>query len=104
MLPACVRTSSAFVGELHAARLAAPADLHLRLHDDRDSRRARRARDRLVDGLGDVAGRHRNAVAREQLLALVLEQIQRTPRLSAVRNYGVGLALAPIERRLRASR
>ena len=36
--------------ELHAAGLAAPADLHLRLHDDRVADTLGR-RDRLVDGV-----------------------------------------------------
>ena len=50
MFPAWVRTSSAFVGELDAAGLAAPADLHLRLDDDRIAD-AVGGGDRVVDGL-----------------------------------------------------
>ena len=101
MLPACVRASSAFVGELHAAGLAAPADLHLRLHDDRIAD-AVGGRDGVVDGLGDLAGGDRDAVAGEQLLALVLEQIHATSPLARmrVRNLRGGFGRAPIERLL----
>ena len=63
-------------GDLDAAELPAPADLHLRLD------RARIAdlvggSDRLLDRPRRLPGRHRDAVPREQLLALVLEQIHR---------------------------
>ena len=62
------------VGELDAARLAAPADLHLRLDDDRVPGGLGGC-DRLVDGVGDVAGADRDVEAGEVLLALVLEEI-----------------------------
>ena len=63
-------------GDLDPAELAAPADLDLRLD------RARVADpvgggDRLVDRARRLARRHRDAVAREQLLSLVLEEIHR---------------------------
>ena len=54
--------------------LPAPADLHLRLDDDRIAGGVGRAH-RLVDGVGDVARGHGDAVAREQLLALIFEEI-----------------------------
>ncbi|GIU90218.1 MAG: hypothetical protein KatS3mg010_1317 [Acidimicrobiia bacterium] len=50
MLPACVRTSSAFGRELDAPGLAPPADLHLRLDDDGVPDPLGRG-DRLVDGV-----------------------------------------------------
>ena len=62
------------VGELDAAGLAAAADLHLGLDDDRVAGGLGLG-DGLVDGDGDAAGAHRDAVAGEVLLALVLEQI-----------------------------
>ncbi len=74
MLPACRRTSSAFVGQLDAAGLPPPPHLDLGLDDDRVAGLLGGG-DRLVDGVGDAAGRHRDAVAGEVLLALVLEQI-----------------------------
>ena len=82
------RVRARFVGvgrELHAARLAAASHLHLRLDDDRVAD-AIGDRDRVVDGLRDLAVGHRDAVAGEQLLALVLEQVQNdTPSLDAER-------------------
>ena len=62
------------VGELDAAGLAAAADLHLGLDHDRVAGLVGLGH-RLVDGLGDAARAHRDAVAGEVLLALVLEQI-----------------------------
>ena len=62
------------VGQLDAAGLAATADLHLRLDDDRVAGRiglARPPRRRCRD----AARRHRDVVAGEVLLALVLEQV-----------------------------
>jgi hypothetical protein len=61
-------------GELDPAGLAAPADQHLRLDDDGVADLAR-GRERRLDGARRPAGRDREAVAREELLALVLEQI-----------------------------
>ena len=60
--------------QLHPAGLAAPADEHLRLHDDRIAETLGRL-DRLVGRVRDLARRHRDAVAREQLLSLVFEQV-----------------------------
>ena len=61
-------------GELHAAGLAAPADQHLRLDDDRVADLVGRA-DGLLDGRDGSPGRHLQAVTGEQLLALVLQQV-----------------------------
>ena len=62
------------VGELDAAGLAAPAHLHLGLDDDRVPGGVGLTH-RLVDGVGHTTRRHRDVVAGEVLLALVLEQI-----------------------------
>ena len=62
------------VGELDAARLAAPADQHLRL-DDAGIAQLVGGGDRLLDGGGGGSAGHGNAAAGEQLLALVLEQV-----------------------------
>ena len=62
------------VGQLDAAGLAAAAHLHLGLHHHRVAD-ALGHRDGLVDGGDGVAGRHRDAVRREELLALVLVEI-----------------------------
>ncbi len=59
-------------GELHAAGLAASADQHLGLDDDRIADLVRR-RDRLLDGRDRLAVGDPQAVAGEQLLALILE-------------------------------
>jgi hypothetical protein len=63
------------VRKLHAPGLAPPADLHLRLDDDGIPDTVGRG-DGLVDRLGDITGRNGNAVAGEELLALILEQVQ----------------------------
>jgi hypothetical protein len=63
-------------GELDAAGLAAPADLHLRLHHDGIADTVRGG-DRVVDGPDRFTRGHGDAEPREQLLALVLEQIHR---------------------------
>ena len=75
------------VGELDPARLAAAADLDLRLHDDRVAGRLG-LRDRLVDGLGDAAGADRDPEAGEVLLALVFEQIHRSSFVVGVGGRG----------------
>ena len=74
MSPAWVRTSSALAGQLDAAGLAAPADLHLGFDDDRVADPLRLS-DRFVHRVGHAARRHRDAEAGKVLLALVLEQI-----------------------------
>ena len=61
-------------GQLDAAGLPPPADLHLGLDDDRVAGLLGCGH-RLIDGVGDAAGGHRDAVAGEVLLALVFEQI-----------------------------
>jgi len=61
-------------GEFDATGLTATADLHLRLDDDRIAH-AFRDGNSLVNGVGDVAGRHGDAVAREVPLALILKEI-----------------------------
>ena len=60
--------------ELDAARLPAPADQHLRLHHHGVAD-AFRHLDGVGDGVDRRAVRHRDAVAREQLLALIFEEI-----------------------------
>ena len=76
--------------ELDAAGLAAAADLHLRLHHDRVAD-AVGGGDRVVDRRDRLAGRHGDAVPREELLALVFEQVHGTPRVDDSR--GVGAAV-----------
>ena len=65
---------AAVLGDLDAAGLAAAADQHLRLDHARVADVVGGG-DRLLDGRRGGAGRHRDAVAREQLLALVLEEV-----------------------------
>ena len=64
----------AVLGDLDAAGLAAAADQHLRL-DHAGVADLVGGGDRLLDGGGGRAGRHGDAVAREELLALVLEKV-----------------------------
>jgi hypothetical protein len=59
-------------GQLDAAGLAAAADLHLRLDDDRVVQGVRHV-DRFVDGGGVAARGNGDPVAGEELLALVFE-------------------------------
>ena len=66
----------AVLGDLDPADLAAAADLHLRLDHARITDLVGGG-DRLLDGLRGPAVRNRYAVARKQLLALILEQIHR---------------------------
>ena len=63
-------------GQLDAAGLAPPADLDLRLDDDRVADPVGGG-DGVVDGGDRLAGRHRDAVPGEELLALVLVQVHR---------------------------
>ncbi len=74
MLPACSRDLGLVGGELDAAGLAAPADQHLRLDDDRVADLGGR-RDGVLDGVDGLAGGDPQAVAGEQLLALILQQV-----------------------------
>ena len=62
--------------ELHAAGLAAPTDLHLRLQHHRVAD-AVRDRHRGLDIRDRVAVGDRDVVLREQLLALIFEQVHR---------------------------
>ena len=71
-----LRGLGTIVGDLDPAELAAPADLNLCLDRARISDRLGGG-DGVVDGPRRLPGRDRNTVAREQLLALVLEQIHR---------------------------
>jgi hypothetical protein len=61
-------------GQLDAPGFAAPADLNLGFHYDRVARLLGGGQ-RLLDGVGDPSGRHRDPETGEVLLALVLEQI-----------------------------
>ena len=65
---------AAVLGDLDAAGLAAAADQHLRL-DHAGVADLVGGGDRLLDGGGGRAGGHRDAVAGEELLALVLEEV-----------------------------
>ena len=65
----------AVLGDLDAAGLAAAADQHLRLDDARVADLLGRL-DGGLDVMGDLAARHRDAVAREELLALIFEKVQ----------------------------
>ena len=101
-----VRADGVGVGrELDAARLAAPAHVHLRLDDDGVAD-AVGGLDRLLDGEDGVTRRHRDAVLREQLLALVLEEVHylRSLRSMTVRRSAraVTTPSAPRERRASA--
>ena len=71
---ACSSASPRSCGDLDAAGLAAAADQHLRL-DHAGVADLVGGGDRLLDGGGGRPGGHRDAVAREQLLALVLEEV-----------------------------
>ena len=84
MFLACSSASCAVLRDLDPARLAAAADLHLRLDDARIPDLVRR-RDRLLDGGGGGAGGHRHPVAGEQLLALVLEKVHARRDFSTAR-------------------
>jgi hypothetical protein len=61
-------------GDLDPARLAAAPDQHLGL-DGAGIADALGRRDGVVDGRRDLAARHGDAVLREQLLALILEEV-----------------------------
>ena len=76
MFPACVAHLVDVARQLDATGLAPAADQHLRLDHHRVAELLGRG-DGLVDREGDVAGRDRDAVAREELLALVLEEVHR---------------------------
>jgi len=70
-------------GEFDAAGLSSSADLYLRFDDDGVAHTLGNG-ERLLDGVGDVTGRHRDAEASEVLLALVLKEIHSLP-LSLIR-------------------
>ncbi len=74
MFWACSRSLGLVVGQLHSTGLAAPADQHLGLDDDRVAHLVR-GRHSVLDGGHGLACRHLQPVAGEQLLALVLEQV-----------------------------
>ena len=74
MFCACSRASLGVRRELHAAGLAAAADQHLRLDDDRVADLVGGA-DGILDGRYRLAGGDLQAVAGEELLALILEQV-----------------------------
>ncbi len=77
MVPAWLRTSSAFSGQLDAPGLAPSPDLDLGLDDDRIAGLVGLDYG-LVDGVGDAPRRDGDAVAGEVLLALVFEQVHST--------------------------
>jgi hypothetical protein len=62
------------LGDLHAARLAAAADLDLGL-DDRHAAQLLSRGTRLGRGVGGDAGEHGDPVLLEQITGLVLEEI-----------------------------
>ncbi len=66
----------AVVGELDPAGLAAAADQDLRLDDARIAELVGGG-GRLLDGGGGRAFRHGHAVAGEELLALIFEEVHR---------------------------
>ena len=74
MLPGVLLDLGAVLGQLDAARLAAPADQDLGLDDHRVAELLGR-----LDGLGDGRRRpsvgHGNAVLLEELLALIFEEV-----------------------------
>ena len=73
---------SRIVGDLHAAGLAAATGLDLRLdHDAAAELLGDRAR--FVWGGSDLAGRHRDAVLREEFLRLMFEEVHEEATLSA---------------------
>ncbi len=74
MLPACNAHLVGVVGQLHAAGLAPAADVHLGLDDDGIADHVRRG-DGVVDRLDRTSVGHRDAVAGEELLALIFEEI-----------------------------
>ena len=91
------------VGELDATGLAAAADLHLRLDHD-GVPRSLGGRDGFVDRVGDAARRHRDVVAGEVLLALILEQVHcfpfssdDSPSLSVSADFGAFTVFAFVE-------
>ena len=63
------------LGDLNAACLATPADLHLRLQHDRVADFGGSC-DCFFDRVGDRAGRHGDVEAGKVLLALILKQVQ----------------------------
>src|ERR1039457_5864968 len=66
------------LGQLHAAGLAAPAGLHLRLHHDQGVPLGGELRGdlaRFFGRVGDLAGLYRDAVLGEQFLRLILKQV-----------------------------
>ena len=82
-VPGVVARLGGVGGELDAAGLAPASHLHLRLHHDRVAELVGRL-DRLLHGVGRRSRRHGDPVAREELLALVLEQIHPRSPLSVV--------------------
>jgi hypothetical protein len=64
-------------GELHAARLAASAGVHLCLHNPHGTAELLGSRDGFLGARHHLARRHGNPVAAEHLLRLVLVQIHR---------------------------
>ena len=81
---------SGVVGELDAARLAAPAGQNLSLDDDRPADLLG-GRARLLGGRGEAAFGNGDAEAREELLALVLVEIHRRGTLPAARSVAAHL-------------
>ena len=75
MASAALRRRFRRVDQLDAAGLAAAARMNLRLHDPLRAADLACRLGGLAAGGGHVAGGHRDAVTREQLLGLVFVQI-----------------------------
>ncbi len=72
--------------DLHAARLAAPTGVHLRLDDPYAPAEPACRIDGLLGRGSDEAGGHRDAVAGEQLLGLVFVQVHEAGRAGGTRS------------------
>ncbi len=76
------------IHELHPARLAPPAGVHLGLHDPAVAADVLGHARRGLARVRDLAGRDRHPVGREQFLGLVLVDVHRSPRSAVGRSAG----------------